>query len=569
MVEKQHPPCKRWTVLPKVPEMIQTRLADFDPALQQLLFNRGIMDVRQAEEYLQISGDLYDPFLLKNMTLAVQRIEQAIDQQQMVAVYGDYDVDGVSATALLVQVLQAYGVSVIGFIPNRFEEGYGLSKEPLLRLREQGVDLVITVDCGIRSLAEVAYSRSLGMDMIISDHHEPAEMLPDEAVIVCPKQPGDTYPDKHLAGVGVAYKIAQALLTSRPNGRIQPEEVLDLVAVGTVADVVPLVQENRSLVKAGLLQLRLGRRPGLRALTGVSGLYSEKLKAHHIGFQLGPRLNAAGRIENAQMAYELLITNDMQKAGLLAQLLDDRNRERQELTRSHLKKAEEILAGQPNSDLLLVIDPIFNIGVVGLVAARLTEAHYRPAIVGYDAGDFVRASCRSIPELNITQALDQCADLFDHHGGHAMAAGFTLPSDQRAALKERLGQIVHDCLTGLDLQPELIIDAELNLERVQPRRMFEALDQMEPLGQSNPEPIFCSRNIEVLNYRKVGSDESHLKMTVKQDKVVYDAIAFRQGYWADDMPRRIDLAYSFDKNTYRGIEQTQLMIKDLRPAGDH
>lgn len=561
-------PAKRWTILPQIPAFVEENLSEHPELLRQLLFNRGILNTEQAQVYLNAQGSLYDPFLLKNMDAAVARVWQAIEEHQTIAVYGDYDVDGVTATALLVEVLQAYGANVIGFIPNRFEEGYGLSNEPLQKLREKGTELIITVDCGIRSWDEVEYARSLGMDIIISDHHHPLDKLPEANMVICPKQAEDAYPEKNLAGVGVAFKIAEALITNHPIPDIQIQDILDLVAVGTVADIVPLAGENRALVKAGLKEIHFGRRVGLRSLAGVSRLFIQKINSHHIGFFLGPRLNAAGRLENAQMAYELLITKDPQTAARLAQQLDDRNKERQDLTRRLHELAESLLAEREEKEILMVVHPDFNMGVVGLVASRLVDAHYRPAIVGYDSGDTIRASCRSIPEFNITEALDTCADLFDHHGGHAMAAGFTLQSNKRLILDEKLSELAHSQFSGQVLQPELLIDAEIQLEKTQPKQVFDSLASLEPVGQSNPGAVFCSRNVEVMSYSKVGSDGQHLRLRLKDGPVVYNAIAFKFGYWAAQMPKQIDIAYTFDKNTYRGVEEIQLQIKDIQPAAD-
>lgn len=566
MNNSSNPPRKRWKVKDLVPESVRQELKGYPPILQQLLYNRNVLTSQEAEAYIHKAGPLHTPSQLNGMDKAVNRLLQAVDKSEPIAVYGDYDVDGVTATALLVQALQSLRADVRGFIPNRFEEGYGLSKEPLQKLYDEGIRLIITVDCGIRSGREVEFCNKLGMDMIITDHHEPRGEVPPALSVICPKQEGDLYPEKNLAGVGLAFKLTEALFHEVPSHTTREGDFLDLVAVGTVADIVPLTGENRTLVKAGLQRIKLQQRLGLRALAGVASINLSNITARDIGFGLGPRLNASGRMETAQMAYDLLMTSDYQQAGILAQQLDDLNRSRQELTRNLVERAEQLVAEQPERDIVIAFDPEFNKGVVGLVASKLVEHFYRPSIVGQIENGEIRASCRSIPEFHITRALDECAELFDHHGGHSMAAGFTLFEEFAEEFHKRMGEIAARELKGLDLCPELDIDMELPLKLVNPRDVFDALSRIEPAGQANPEAVFYSRNVQVYRYSTVGKDGSHLRMTLKDGKVVYNAIAFRQGYWAQEMPQQIDLVYTFEKNVFKNEESIQLNVKDLRPA---
>jgi len=324
------PPRKRWKIKDHVPEAVRQDLDGYSPILQQLLYNRNVLTSRDAEVYINKAGPLYTPSQLTGMEKAVKRILEAIANSEPIAVYGDYDVDGVTATALLVQALQSLRAEVRGFIPNRFEEGYGLSKEPLQKLYDEGIRLIITVDCGIRSGREVAFCNELGMDIIITDHHEPRGEVPAALAVICPKQVGDLYPEKHLAGVGLAFKLTEALYHEVPSHTTRESDFLDLVAIGTVADIVPLTGENRTLVKAGLQRIKLQQRLGLRALAGVASINLSNITARDIGFGIGPRLNASGRMETAQMAYDLLMSSDYQQAGILAQQLDDLNRSRQD-----------------------------------------------------------------------------------------------------------------------------------------------------------------------------------------------------------------------------------------------
>jgi single-stranded-DNA-specific exonuclease len=452
------------------------------------------------------------------------------------------------------------------------DEGYGLNPKALDLLKASGVGLVITVDSGIRSPAEAAYARSIGLDLIISDHHQPAEgELPFAQAVINPKQAGDRYPEKDLAGVGVAYKLAQALLSkcekSGPN--FQLEDVLDLVALGTVADLVPLVGENRLLVRKGLQKIRETKRQGLFSLAAVSDLVLARTTAISIGFILGPRLNAAGRLESALAAYDLLTTTDLKQAGELSQQLNNQNRLRQELTRKIQYEAEAIVqADDPNSPLLFAVSPEFNSGVVGLAAARLVETYYRPAVVGqvFEEEGMTRCSCRSIPEFQITQALDQCKDLLIRHGGHAAAAGFTVSNENLEPLKKRLKSIAQEQLGSKDLRQTLNADAEVPLSDLQ-FELLKYLEYLQPTGYGNPEAAFVTRNVRVTNRRTVGAEGKHLKLSVTDGRVTFDAIGFRLGHLHSDLPLNVDLLYTFESNEYNGRTTLQLNLKDVKPAG--
>lgn len=546
-----------------IPTQVQDELIEYPLLLRQLLYNRGITTAEDAQTYLSAKGSLHDPFQLLNMDKAVERILRAVDGQETMVVYGDYDVDGVTATALLVESLTAIGGDARAYIPNRFDEGYGLNLDALKTLREEGARLVITVDCGVRSPKEVAYANELGMDMIISDHHEPGGTRPEAFAVINPKQTGDAYPYRDLAGVGVAFKIAEALFTKRQPADLHLEDLLDLVAVGTVADIVPLTRENRSLVKAGLEILAMGKRPGLWSLAQVAGVNIERISAEQIGFLLGPRLNAAGRLDTAKLAYELLVSRDILEAGRLAQQLDDKNKERQEITRVIQETAEERAKADGNDFLIFAADENFNEGVVGLAASRLADAYYRPAIVAHKGEMETRASCRSIPVFHITRALDHCADLLVRHGGHSMAAGFTVRNQDLEELVVRLRNLAAEQLSGQVLQPELHADIELSLQN--PKEIFEAMEKIEPTGEKNPGVRFVSRGLWVKRYSTVGKDKTHLKLQVSDGRTVFDAIAFRMGHWAENMPSRLDLLYSYDINTFNGRTTVQLMVRDIQP----
>jgi len=562
---------KRWVVASPITPQADQALAKFPPILKQIVFNRGLATDAEARAFLKAEPSANnDPFQLTGMQATVDRICYALQHNEPIAIYGDYDVDGVTATALLVQALGAFGADVRGYIPNRFDEGYGLNKEALDSLQADGVKLVITVDCGIRSPDEALHAQAIGLDLIISDHHHPdGENLPPAFAVINPKQHGDPYPDKDLAGVGIAYKIAEALLSARQqvNG-LQSTDLLDLVALGTVADLAPLVGENRTLVRKGLRQIRETKRQGLFSLAGVADLKIDKCTASNIGFMLGPRLNASGRLESALASFELLTTSDFMRAGQLALQLDQQNRQRQSITRLMQEQAEAIAMGEdPEAFLLFAAHEEFNPGVVGLAASRLTEVYYRPAIVAAKSVEETRGSCRSIPEFHITDALDQCKDLLVRHGGHAAAAGFTVKNENLPELVSRLKQIAKDQLGSKDLRQTLMADMEVPLSELN----FDVLKHLmflEPTGYGNPEAVFVSRDVKVKAARTVGADGRHLKLTVEDERgISVDAIGFRLGHLKPDLPPNVDVLYRFEANEYNGRRTLQLNLKDLKPAG--
>jgi len=562
---------KRWVVAAPITPQADEALAKFPPILKQIVFNRGLATDAEARSFLKAEPNAdTDPFQMTGMQATVDRICFALQHDEPIAIYGDYDVDGVTATALLVQALGALGANVRGYIPNRFDEGYGLNKDALDTLKAEGVKLVITVDCGIRSPDEALHAQTIGLDLIISDHHHPdGTNLPPALAVINPKQHGDIYPDKDLAGVGIAYKIAEALLTVRQpvNGFIT-NDLLDLVALGTVADLAPLVGENRVLVRRGLRQLRETKRQGLFSLAGVADLKIDKCTAGNIGFMLGPRLNASGRLESALASFELLTTKDFMRAGQLAQQLDQQNRQRQTITRTMQEQAEAIaMQDDPEAFLLFAAHEDFNPGVVGLAASRLTEVYYRPAIVAAKNAEETRGSCRSIPEFHITDALDLCKDLLVRHGGHAAAAGFTVKNQNLPELVSRLKEIAREQLGSRDLRQTLPADMEVPLSELN----FDVLKHLlflEPTGYGNPEAVFVSRNIKVKAARTVGAEGKHLKLTVEDERgASLDAIGFRLGHLKENLPPYIDVLYRFEVNEFNGRRTLQLNLKDLKAAG--
>ena len=562
-------PTKQWFIFAPITSQADENLAAFPPVLRQLLFNRGFATDPEARAFLKAEPDFdTDPFQLTGMDKTIKRLQFALEQHEPIAIYGDYDVDGVTATALLMQTLNGMNADVRGYIPHRFDEGYGLNKEALDNLKSAGVKLVITVDCGIRSPDESRYAQDIGLDLIISDHHHPAMgNLPPAFAVINPKQNNDGYPDKNLAGVGIAYKIAEALHAVKPSA-IDLESLLDLVALGTVADLAPLVGENRALVRRGLKQIRQTERQGLYSLANVAEIVIGKTTASQIGYSLGPRLNAAGRLDSAHAALELLTTKDIVRAGQLAQQLDGQNRQRQALTRTTHEIAEKLATMDEHDPFLLfAVDEEFNPGVVGLAASRLMETHYRPAVVAAKGPEETRGSCRSIPEFHITDALDQCAELLVRHGGHAAAAGFTVRNENLPELISRLKNIAEAQLGGRELRPTLSADMEIQLIELN-FELLKHLAYFEPNGYGNPDAIFVSRNLKIKTSRTVGAEGKHLKITFENERgLSMDAIGFRLGPLQRTLPSRVDVLYSFEANEYNGRTSLQLNLKDLKPTG--
>ena len=558
---------KRWEVAPTLPPQAVQELTGYPPILRQILYNRGYRTHEQARLFLEAQPPPgCEPSNLVDLPKAIDRINDAIQQQESIVVYGDYDADGVTATALLGLALKSIGANVTEYIPNRFDEGYGLNPEAIRLLFEQGVNLIITVDCGIRSWDEAELARSLGIDLIITDHHHPLDVLPPAHAVINPKQAGDTYPDKNLAGVGLAYKLVEALSLSGRYPNLDSHNYLDLVALGTVADLVPLTGENRSLVRSGLDYLRQPIRQGLMALIGVSGLNPARITTSEISFSLAPRLNASGRLESALNSLHLLTSEDTMEVGQLAQWLEIQNRDRQKIMKDiQLKAEKQIIIDDQVPLLLFAADAGYNPGVVGLAASRLTEQYYRPSIIASIGEEFTRASCRSIPEFHITQALDQCKELLAHHGGHAAAAGFTVSNQLLETLISRMRAIVEDQLKELDLRPKIAADAEIPLSDLKPD-LLKYLSWLQPTGMGNPAPVFMSSGLKVSHQKAVGADGAHLKLSVTDGNITYDAIAFRQGHWIARLPPRIDLMYTFELNEFNGQVSLQLNVKDIRAS---
>lgn len=560
----------RWQVSPPIPPRFRQQFSHVHPVLLQVLYNRGLADAAHMQAFLEGHYlESRDPFLLADMDKAVARIQQAVEKKEIIIVYGDFDADGVTSTVLLTQALRGLGMEreqVQPYIPDRVDEGYGLNKEALTKLRDRGAGLVISVDCGIRSLAEVEHANDMGLDMIITDHHSLGQHLPPALAVINPKRPDSAYPEKMLAGVGIAYKLAQALRQAMPDrATYADEDLLDLVAIGTVADLAPLLRENRLLVIEGLKVLNMAQRPGVAALARVVGVQPGSITAETIGFGLGPRINAAGRLAHAYTAAKLLAANNGVLANQYAGELNQLNQERRMMTTRLGQHAETLI--DPQAPILIAADDQFVAGVVGLVASRLQEKYYRPAIVIEKGETESRGSCRSIDEFHITDALDEMADLLVQYGGHAQAAGLTISNENLEAFVTRMTELARHKLDGLDLRPTIPLDVEVPLRDVD-WALHEVLRQLEPTGYANATPLFASRGVQVIDYRAVGSDGAHLQITVSDGFHGVKGIAFRQGAWAGHLPQRVDIAYTLGVNEWNGRRNLQLNIQDIRAADE-
>ncbi len=555
----------RWNLLPAIPDNYLSKTSGLSRLVVQLLYNRGLTEPSQLQSFLSADESLSgDPGLLPDMHRAVARLYQALLSSEKIAIYGDFDADGISATALLVQGLSFLSCQATPYIPHRLTEGYGLKSAAFERLQKQGISLVITADCGITAVTEVKRARKLGIDVIITDHHTPLDEIPPAKAVVNPKLPNSDYPFPELAGVGVALKLLQALFRGLGKGQ-HLNKLIDLVALGTIADMVPLLGENRYLVKQGLELLSTSPRLGIREIIAQSGLNAADIDSESISWFIAPRLNAAGRLEHAMGSYRLLMTESPEEARGLAKWLEQKNTERQKLTNKALEKAREQVLTQKELPLLIASDTNYPAGVMGLVAGRLSEEFYRPVVVVRTGEHTCGGSCRSIPEFDMIRALNQCSHLLIHFGGHAGAAGFSLKTKNLPRLQQSLVEVATTELKGIDLRPRIDIDAEVTLSDLG-GNTFLTIQKMAPFGQGNPAPTFLSHRVEVINCRTMGNGSEHLRMKIKQDNTVWDGVAFGLGNYLNTISSPLNIVYNLEIDRWGGQEKLRLNILDFEPA---
>ena len=553
----------QWRILPSAPDEYLNGSA-LPRLLAQLLYNRGVK-LEEIEPFLAADHRLEgNPFLLPDISQAVSRVYEAVLSREKVAIYGDFDVDGVTAVVILAEGLSKLGVDAAIYIPDRFSEGHGLNMAAIEKLHEQGADLIITVDCGVTDLREVKRAQELGMDMIITDHHIPSQSLPRATAVVDPKRRDSLYPYPDLAGAGVAFKLLQAVF-HKDSREKWLAGLLDLVALATVTDLSPMVGENRYLVKEGLRELNRSSRLGIQEMLRIAGLKEGGVDSEDISWTLGPRLNAAGRMNNASTSYRLLVTRSSEEARLLALELEDRNAERQRLSNQVLGHAREKLEAKLHLPLLMEDDESYSVGVIGPVAGRLVDEFYKPVIIVNSGTELCKGSCRSIAEFDVVSALEKCRDLLTSFGGHARAAGFTVPRQNLAQLEERLMSLATDRLGHLDLRPELVVDAELPLSALA-GETFSLMQKLSPFGRGNPQPTFLTRHVEVTECRNFGKQGDWLRLKLKQGKVTWRAVDFASHRKASEVPPYIDIVYNLEKSRWNGEEVLGLNLRDLAPS---
>jgi single-stranded-DNA-specific exonuclease len=534
------------------------------PLLAQLLYNRGVKP-EGITPFLSADRRLEgNPFLLPDIAQAVSRVYKAVLAREKIAVYGDFDVDGVTAIVILVEGLSRLGAEVIPYIPDRINEGHGLKISALEKLKAQGVSLVITVDCGVTDSKEVKGAQDMGMDMIITDHHMPLKSLPRAVAVVDPKRKDSVYPYPDLAGAGVAFKFLQALF-HKDSREKWLTRLLDLVVLATVTDLVTIVGENRYLVKEGLKELNNSSRVGIQEMVKLAGLKPGELDAEDISWVLGPRLNAAGRMNNASTSYQLLTIQSSEEARLLALELEGKNAERQKLTNEVLSRAKEKLAAKLHLSVLIEGDESYSIGVIGLVASKLVDEFYKPAIIINLGPELCQGSCRSIAEFDIASALAECHDLLTAFGGHPLAAGFTVARRNLAQLEQRLVKLATDKLGHLELRPELVIDVELPLS-ILAGDTFNLIQKLSPFGRGNSQPTFLSRQVEVIECRNFGNQGEWLRLKLKQGNVTWQAVDFESQKKRAEIPSHIDVVYNLEKSRWNGEEVLSLNLRDFAPA---
>ena len=545
-----------------------------DLAIARLLVARGVSEPGDAADFFNPTiAQLHDPFGLIDLSIAVDRLLRAVATGERIAIHGDYDVDGVTSTVMLQRLLELLGGDVVHFIPNRLLDGYGLEPAAIERLANDQVNVIVSVDCGIRSAAAAIRARELGVDLLITDHHKPEATLPGALAVINPKRPDCPYPNKDLAGAGVALKLVQALCQRTDHTEWLPG-FIKLAALGTLADVVPLLGENRAIAKLGLEQLSQTRHtPGLRALLESTGLLGESITGFHVAFRLAPRLNAAGRMSTPDLATKLLLLTDddqTEEARVIAEKLESENVRRKEEEAETLTAARRQVDTNPDVGahaMLVVWGQGWHRGVIGIVASRLVDAYRRPSLVLAVDGDTAYGSGRSIADFDLLEALEQCSDLFTRFGGHRHAAGLTIRAGRLKELRARLTDFANDTLSPEDLVPRLRVDGHLPLASITPA-VVEGLKAMEPFGSGNPRPVFHTGAVQLTKKPRVLKNQ-HLSMSIRQGARVFRAVAWRMADRAEFITQhgaRLDVAFNLTENDYRDEHTIELSVADVRQA---
>lgn len=564
---------KRWSIKETQDSYSVKNLANslnISEVLAKLLVLRNITNFSEARSFFRPSLDsLHNPFLMNGMEEATTRVINALTENELICIYGDYDVDGTCATAVLYLFLKELDANVDFYIPKRLTEGYGLSKEGIDVIKSKGASLIITVDCGITAIDETAYANSLGMEVIICDHHQPKDQIPPAFAVLDPLKPNCNYPFKYLSGAGVALKLAQGVC-ERIGKREMTNKYFDLVALAGAADIVPLVDENRVLVKEGINQINSFPRPGILALIESSSLHFGNLTSGQVVFTLAPRINAVGRLGDAMRAVRLLITNDQQEAYELAKVLETENYERRKIDVDTFETALQLVENSIDLDNELAIvlhQEEWHPGVIGIVASRLVEKYYRPTIMLTTIDGVAKGSARSITNFNIYEALQKCEDMLIHFGGHQAAAGLAVEIEKLSDFKDKFNQIVKESISEEDLFPEVTIDAQIRFAEITPK-FLKILEEFSPFGPGNMRPVFLSENVEVINTPRIVGN-NHVVATFKQNGTdkVFDTIGFNLGEYLDLLKSKndkLDIVFTIDKTVRDGRTFPQFRLKDLQ-----
>lgn len=543
---------------------------DISPVLCSLLVRRGITSVADARNFFRPKlSHLHNPFLMNDMDIAVRRLNKALGKKERILVYGDYDVDGTTAVALVYKFLQQFSSNIDYYIPDRNEDGYGISKRGVDYAHSTGVKLIIVLDCGIKAVDEIAYAKSLGIDFIVCDHHVPDEELPCAVAILNPKLEGSTYPYPHLSGCGVGFKFMQAFAMDNGIPADQLYPLLDLVAVSIASDLVPIMGENRILAYHGIKQLNHSPSTGLKAIINVCALNEKEIGINDIIFKIGPRINASGRVQQGKVAVDLLIETNLDAALAMSHQINEMNETRKELDKSMTEEANRIVEGLESFEerrAIVIFNPDWHRGVIGIVASRLTEVYHRPAVVITCTGDMATGSARSVTGFDVYKAMESCRDLLDNFGGHTYAAGFSLKVENIEAFAERFESFVTDNILPEQTAPVIEIDAELEFQQIS-RRFFNDLKKFAPHGPENSKPVFCTRNVcDYGTSKVVGRRQEHIKLELVDNKsnTILNGIAFGQSRQAKYIKSKqsFDICYTLEDNTYKHGE-VQLQIESI------
>lgn len=566
---------KQWMIKPEAsPEKIEelAKAINVSKPIANLLLQRGIRNYEQAHRFFRLDlKNLYDPFLMKDMEGAVTRIEKAIQNQEPVLIYGDYDVDGTTSVAMLYSFLRSKFRQLHYYIPDRYGEGYGISFKGIDSARELGCSLIIALDCGIKAVQKVAYAKQFNIDFIICDHHEPGEQLPEAVAVLDPKRPDCPYPFKELSACGVGFKLIQAFSQRNEIPFYKIEHYLDLVVVSIASDIVPIVDENRILAYYGLKRLNSKPRIGLKAIMDVAGAEPGNLKISDLVFKVGPRINAAGRMEQGRYSVDLLVCKVKEHASAMAGRIDDDNTERKWFDNNITKEALELIENNPEfvkRKSTVLYNPDWHKGVIGIVASRIIEFHYKPTIVLSKSNGFITGSARSVHGFNLYQAIEKCQNLLENFGGHMYAAGLTMKEENLNPFVECFEKAVCELIDPDSEIQQIVADAEISMADIKPK-FYKILEQFEPFGPGNMTPVFVARNVSDTGFAQcVGTDCEHLRLylTDNQTSSSFAAIAFKQARFFEQIKNKqpFDVCFNLDENTYKGKTSIQIKIRDIQ-----